>query len=170
MSIIHSTEDILKNLRKRLGEEVEEKLDEDQATYRPQRQIQDHIFVPKTVMEKRLEKENPLYLAFVDTVPKQIVWNPNKHTQQVQDEDIDQEILEVYDIDDLDVSILGPTFELDDLNDDGDNDDAILGPDVVIEIIWSLLFGNLIFQKIIYWTNVKLKQVKEKPKANRKSN
>ncbi len=53
-------------LEKRLRAVVEEKLEEGQYRFRPERGITNAIFTLKILMEKCWEWDQPIYIAFVD--------------------------------------------------------------------------------------------------------
>lgn len=67
-------------LEKRLRETVEEKLEEGQYGFRPERGTTDAIFSLKMLMEKRWEWDKPVYIAFIDLekafdrLPRRILW------------------------------------------------------------------------------------------------
>ena len=65
---------------KRLRIEIETRMEEEQAAFRPNRQTQDHIFSIRCYAEKALDKNKSVYLALLDLtsafdiVPKQEIW------------------------------------------------------------------------------------------------
>ena len=67
-------------MEKRLRKQIENQLEEEQAAYRRERQTQDHIFTIRTVIEKAIAINKPLYMSFLDlksafdTVPKLQLW------------------------------------------------------------------------------------------------
>ena len=50
----------------RLRNEVEDKLEEEQCGFRKHRQTQDHIFTVRQVMDKYINRNGTVYLAFLD--------------------------------------------------------------------------------------------------------
>jgi hypothetical protein len=50
-------------IEKRLRELVEDHLEEEQAAYRKGRQTQDHIYVLRSITEKAIDTDSPIYLA-----------------------------------------------------------------------------------------------------------
>ncbi|KAG8227539.1 hypothetical protein J437_LFUL008411 [Ladona fulva] len=67
-------------LEKKLRKVIKNKLEEEQAAFRPGRQTQDHIFTLRTLIGKIIEKNRELYLAFLDlravfdSVPRKYLW------------------------------------------------------------------------------------------------
>lgn len=67
-------------LERRLRMRVEEQLEESQSGFRRGRSTQDHIFTLKQIIEKKLAKNQKVYLGFIDiqkafdSVPRSLVW------------------------------------------------------------------------------------------------
>lgn len=53
-------------VEKRLRNETENKLEEEQTAFRPGRQTQDYIYTVRAIIEKLLEKKKDIYLLFLD--------------------------------------------------------------------------------------------------------
>lgn len=69
-----------KIVEKRLRTQIENKLEEEQAAFRPNRQTQDHIYSLRIMIEKAIERNKTLYLSFLDLraafdkVPRKHIW------------------------------------------------------------------------------------------------
>lgn len=67
-------------LERRLRKVVEDEMEEEQAAFREGRQTQDHLFTIRTAMEKNIEKNRDMFLAFLDlkaafdSVPRHHIW------------------------------------------------------------------------------------------------
>lgn len=67
-------------LENRLRSEIEHRIQDEQAAYRPGRQTQDHIYTIRALTEKRLDKNKELYIACLDLkaafdmVPRRFIW------------------------------------------------------------------------------------------------
>ena len=57
---------VLKVINERLKRKVEETVDKAQFGFRKGKGTRNAIFVLKTIMERRIEKQNDLFLCFVD--------------------------------------------------------------------------------------------------------
>jgi hypothetical protein len=52
-------------IEKTLRKLVEDNLEDEQAAYRKGRQTQDHIYVLRSITEKAIDTDSPIYLAFI---------------------------------------------------------------------------------------------------------
>ena len=81
MFVLYRLLGLHKDTGKRLQRQVEEQLEEEQAAFRPGRQIQDWIYSLRAINEKRTSRGRTLNLAFLDLksafhrVPRIEIWN-----------------------------------------------------------------------------------------------
>ena len=82
-------------IEQKLRNKIEKQLQEEQAAFRNGRQTQDHISTIRRTMEKLLDREKDLYMAFIDlktafdSVQKQYLW------RALKEYDLDQKLIQI---------------------------------------------------------------------------